>query len=353
MSSSQLSLETLEGWRTKASALASLDRMGIVIARSFDLMSTVARDGVGAESVSDQIALLEQDRAFVSRRDNSAATPLRELIYALIENFGLLVEDIAMKKTEEKMGQIMNEEPANLPAVGLCSGVKVDGQAVLDAVVKEEEPMFIDVSAFAKTSSSKSAKALSTRSEGGGEAGVSSSTSATEPPTVILTMVKDVLRTPASSAPARKRPRVAEREVADQKQPEASAGSSYRCDTCSEEYETAAGLATHQVTQNHLPARATPQPDDGVGAHPCPYCDLTFQFRSRLKDHICMHTGERPYKCTECSAGYISRAQLNSHQRNAHNIAPYSCPCGSQFERRLELVKHRNVCSAPMGGTIP
>ncbi|GMT03757.1 hypothetical protein PENTCL1PPCAC_25931, partial [Pristionchus entomophagus] len=123
----------------QACALSSTDRIGHAIVRVFDVIGAVERDGVGAESVSELVELMANDRVFALKHEHNV-TPLRALIYGLIEYFGSMVEDIANKRIEEilKMGQT----PSNaLIQTAQNTGLSEDSQPLFsDDIVKVEEP---------------------------------------------------------------------------------------------------------------------------------------------------------------------------------------------------------------------
>ena len=55
----------------------------------------------------------------------------------------------------------------------------------------------------------------------------------------------------------------------------------------------------------------------GERPYACHVCDYKTARASSLKLHImCRHTGEKPYKCGRCSAAFVTRGRLATHKRS-------------------------------------
>ncbi|XP_064092833.1 zinc finger and BTB domain-containing protein 14-like isoform X42 [Macrobrachium nipponense] len=84
-----------------------------------------------------------------------------------------------------------------------------------------------------------------------------------------------------------------------------------------------------------LPPQASGQPQQmvmlgGVGNgtvknHCCPYCNYSSATKGRLRDHIYIHTGYRPYQCSFCDKKFFTKTHLKLHVRTHTGERPYQC----------------------------
>ncbi|XP_036909823.1 zinc finger protein 569-like [Sturnira hondurensis] len=60
--------------------------------------------------------------------------------------------------------------------------------------------------------------------------------------------------------------------------------------------------------------------------------------------HQCVHIGEKPYKCGQCSKAFRENKSFISHQRVHPGDKPYSCGfCGKAFSRNKYFIKHQST----------
>ena len=50
----------------------------------------------------------------------------------------------------------------------------------------------------------------------------------------------------------------------------------------------------------------------------CKFCGKGFVSNQRLKDHVNIHTGEKPYMCNFCGAAFASQGNWRMHQKTVH-----------------------------------
>ena len=53
----------------------------------------------------------------------------------------------------------------------------------------------------------------------------------------------------------------------------------------------------------------------------CKFCPKKVKTPLALKAHEMQHTGDLPFKCTVCDAGFVSIQSLTQHKRGVHKIA--------------------------------
>ena len=73
------------------------------------------------------------------------------------------------------------------------------------------------------------------------------------------------------------------------------------------------GMVSKGKLSFHMHQKHTPTSER---KHKCEICGKGFCDKSRLKDHINVHTGEKPHRCKFCNKGFASKGTKAGHERS-------------------------------------
>ncbi|XP_060805080.1 zinc finger protein 846-like [Amyelois transitella] len=103
------------------------------------------------------------------------------------------------------------------------------------------------------------------------------------------------------------------------------------CHVCGKQFRAPNGLQRH-LTETH----------ERLRRHSCQYCPKNFANVQNLKQHMRIHTGERPYVCPQCGKRFTQSGSLHVHVRTHTDHFPFDCAeCGAKFRLRAGLARHR------------
>ncbi|KAM6986292.1 zinc finger E-box-binding homeobox 2a isoform 2-T3 [Aplochiton taeniatus] len=143
---------------------------------------------------------------------------------------------------------------------------------------------------------------------------------------------------------------------------------SFPCPLCSEIFTHRTQLERHMAT--HKPGRDQPQLlNEGTGNRKfkCTECGKAFKYKHHLKEHLRIHSGEKPYECSNCkkrfshSGSYSSHISskkcigliaINGRVRNGNNAKAGSSPnsnASSPGSPALAQLRHKLENGRPMG----
>ena len=73
----------------------------------------------------------------------------------------------------------------------------------------------------------------------------------------------------------------------------------------------------------------------------CNLCERSFDKISNMKQHVLLHTGEKPFSCEQCGKEFRRKYHLNKHKLLHTGEKPHRCElCGAAFRRVHHLSQH-------------
>lgn len=76
----------------------------------------------------------------------------------------------------------------------------------------------------------------------------------------------------------------------------------------------------------------------------CDICEMGFTSKGNVVVHTRFHTGEKPFKCESCGKSFHLKDFLNDHLRTHTGERPHKCDqCGAGFSQTSGLSSHKRI----------
>ncbi|XP_075236492.1 uncharacterized protein LOC142333354 [Lycorma delicatula] len=115
----------------------------------------------------------------------------------------------------------------------------------------------------------------------------------------------------------------------------------YVCNVCGDSFHSKRVLWTHQQIHNKRIQRKKRR-GNRKGGLPCRICGKFLSTKNTLKEHIMIHSGEKPHECLLCGKTIRHKANFIIHVQSHSAIETYMCNlCDLEFSRKRELKYHK------------
>ncbi|OCT98757.1 hypothetical protein XELAEV_18010991mg [Xenopus laevis] len=87
----------------------------------------------------------------------------------------------------------------------------------------------------------------------------------------------------------------------------------FKCEICNKSYAREIALKQHLTCYHLDESAANKRPRPGKKIHVCQYCDKQFDHFGHFKEHLRKHTGEKPFECPNCHEHFARNSTLKCH----------------------------------------
>ncbi|KAG8456668.1 hypothetical protein GDO86_002448 [Hymenochirus boettgeri] len=87
----------------------------------------------------------------------------------------------------------------------------------------------------------------------------------------------------------------------------------FKCEICNKTYVREIAWKQHLTCYHLDDSTASKRPRPGKKIHVCQYCDKQFDHFGHFKEHLRKHTGEKPFECPNCHEHFARNSTLKCH----------------------------------------
>ncbi|KAG8438272.1 hypothetical protein GDO86_008820 [Hymenochirus boettgeri] len=108
----------------------------------------------------------------------------------------------------------------------------------------------------------------------------------------------------------------------------------YRCEDCGKSFARRPTLRVHRK-------RCCASAKQKTFTVQCPMCRKELASKCSLRKHMLIHSGDKPFNCSDCGAAFRHKSNLQIHERMHTGEKPYKCNfCEDSFPVQSELKRH-------------
>ncbi|XP_066970692.1 zinc finger and BTB domain-containing protein 7A-like isoform X36 [Macrobrachium rosenbergii] len=94
-----------------------------------------------------------------------------------------------------------------------------------------------------------------------------------------------------------------------------------------------------QMVHNVEPRLEVLEGGISVKTFQCTFCTYSSLHKAKLKQHILIHTGEKPFLCPYCPSRFSQKANMNTHMRIHTGEKPFACSLCPYRSTQLHVIK--------------